>query len=144
MSKPKTAEIADDLTAELNRLLNLRATRAYLPTVDRKQLAELRVFVGVRSDKRKFADRGANEETHRVDVAVMRAVDPQDVEALDACLGVVESIKALFADGGELRNKTMAGADWTALDNDPLYQPAHLQGQQQFTSTITFTYVIVR
>jgi len=139
-----THTIADALAAELTRLLKLPATRCYLPTIDRKDLAELRVFVGIRSDERKPIDRESNEETHRIEVAVMRAVDPQNVPEVDACVALVDKIKSLFSKDGELREKTLAGADWDGLTNDPIYRPDHLRTQQQFTSVITLTYVLER
>ncbi len=86
-----------------------------------------------------------------VDVAFQRPLPPasqanpdptNNLTFLDACMDEVESVKALFREGGALAEAEIGGK-WVleAMDNSPIYRPDLLVENQIFTSVIRLTFL---
>ena len=151
----KTAEIADAVAQSLMVYFGgAYCARVYSPTVDLKSLQTFAILVMAKGHSIKVIDRATNVETHQVDVGLLRKVDPSDPADVDAMMLELEKLKLLFAirddddlnlweHQGALRDEEMAGAEWTALANDLLYDQSSLT-DGQFFSVVTLDYELTR
>ncbi len=64
----------------------------------------------------------------------------EQTDWLDERIDEVETIKALWRPGGQLRNKSIAGCEWKSMTNDPVYMGEMLLDHAIFTSMIELVY----
>lgn len=134
-------DLADALTSELVQRLGWEAERRYDVIQDRKALGDkLWVFVFPNSDSLELLDEG-NDEQIEINVAVQKAVLPSNVAEMDACVGELRRIKALYGVEGPLRDRELAGCVWRGtIENAPLWNPDWLLNKQIFLSIVTIGY----
>lgn len=134
-------ELADALTVKAVQLLGWDAQRRYDVIQDRKALGDkLRVFVFPNADELELLDEG-NDERIEINVALQKAVKPENVEQIDACVKELRRFKALYGVDGALRDEELAGCMWRGvLDNSPLWNPEWLLTKEIFLSIITVGY----
>lgn len=143
-TKPKAAEVADALTKELAER-SYPARRSWRPVLSLEEhLNELVVSVVVIAAEYDLATRAENEETYTIDVVLQKKVDPNNVEEIDALLGQAEDLEQLYAEDGPLRDKTLAGADWSGLDRTTYLNREHLAEYNLATATLRLTYILTR
>jgi len=140
--------IAEAIVAELESsgtLIPAPATiqRGYRPTFDLKDMTDLHVIVVPRGEESQPGTRALVMQDISVDVGVMQKVDNgASLEAeLDTLMDLVRDIKAYFQ-GRVLTDAP--SARWIQTENEPIYQPDHVDGLRQFTSVITLTYRLYR
>lgn len=84
---------------------------------------------------------------YNVDIAYQRALPSGDdplgnTVFLDACMEEVESVKAMFREGGDMEDVEF-GSNWVFLGmtNSPIYRPEMLLENQIFTSVIRLEFL---
>lgn len=96
------------------------------------------VFPGSRTTER--LNREENQHTYEILIAVQKAVDPDDVEAVDGLLEHVQNIFDLFDSGGGLRGEFLADCEPVGgPTNEPMWNPDKLQSGE-FLSIVVLTY----
>jgi len=117
------------------------AERKYVPKYDLKDVKTLQVAVVPRSQAIARASRTEDYFDCAAHVGVMKKVDPDDLDEVDAlCLLVQEILD-------ELRGKPITDpiqAAWLSIANEPAWDPEHMDQLRQFTSVITVNYRLRR
>ncbi len=142
-------QIADAVVEALNGATlsqPVTAARYYLPEFDLKEMKDLHVSVVPAELDEEIADRARDRAEYKIHVAVQKRVAKQDppgldTEAIDGLMQLVQEIDDLF------RHKPLADFEqalWTKTENKPIYDPKHLQENQQFTSLLAFTFRVIR
>lgn len=145
MSQPVISQIAQAVTDALNAAVaeqafdaEFTAVRAYLPQYELPEMAELKVTVVPKQVVLTGGSRSAAQQDVAIDIAVQQRVDPQDLDAVDALMELVESI------AGYLRTRRLdldgLHASWLSAEHEPIYAPEHMEQMNQFTSILTVTY----
>lgn len=129
--------LVDDLNANVAFAQEFTARRAYLPLRDLKDFATLQVTVLLKSTSTKPIDRKSDQRDVELVVAVQRKVNPDDLDAVDNLIALVEQIAA-HVNRGRLADQAVH----TGTVIDPLVAQDHLLEQRIFTSILTFTYRI--
>lgn len=130
--------VKDGLNTEI---VGLSATRVYKVDIEREELSGRQVYVVPAAERITPISRAANEYEYDIDIGVFRPVaDVSDASLIDAGMDDVESILALFGQGGALRDSRMGGAAWQAIDNSPAWDPIRLE-KHIFASRVRLTYV---
>ena len=144
-----TVKIADAVVESLNTAVlsqPITAVRYYLPEFDLKEMDELHVSVVPAELDEEIADRGRDRAEYKIHVAVQKRVARQDPPGLD--IGAIDGLMQLVQEIDDLfRHKPLAGFDqalWAKTENKPIYDPKHLQENQQFTSLLAFTFRVIR
>ena len=133
-------DIAAAVVAELNGetfSMPFTAVRYYLPVFELPEMKDLHVSVVPSAIKTELIDRQASTYDCKIDIAVQKRVDPDDVAAIDDLMGLVEEIAAFFH-GRPL--ESMPEVTAVATENEPVYAPDHLDRLRQFTSVLTITF----
>jgi hypothetical protein len=133
----RTGTLLDAVATELNAVVwgePVTIGKAYLPEVDRAELATLHVAVVVQSMALESLSRSARRWVYKVDVGLQKRVDPTDLAEIDGLLGLLETIGEQFT-GTQL--SAMPGAVCTGCENEPPYSPDHLAKKRVFTGVIT-------
>lgn len=136
-------DLADSLVAALNTAIpGLNALRRYVLPIRREDLVTTTVSVLPDSESQVVQNRSSNETTIVLNIVVQKAVNPVINAEVDVMVKLVESIKALYDEGGTLRNSTLADCVWNGeLSNTPLWIAEHLYEQKVFSSIIKVTYI---
>lgn len=145
MSQPVISQIAQAVTDALNAGVaeqafdaEFTAVRAYLPQYELPEMADLKVTVVPKQIVLTGGSRSAAQQDVAIDVAVQQRVDPQDLNAVDELMELVESI------AGYLRTRRLdldgLHASWLNAEHEPIYAPEHMEQMNQFTSILTVTY----
>ena len=135
----RTGDLLDAVATELNAVVwgePVTIGKAYLPEVDRTELATLHVAVVVQSMALETLSRSARRWVYKVDVGIQKRVDPTNLAEIDGLLGLLETIGEQLV-GTQL--SAMPGAVCTAVENEPLYSPEHLAQKRVFTGVVTLT-----
>lgn len=130
-------QIADALVEALNGeqfSQDFVAVRRYRPLYELKDLETLRVTVVPHALTLERASRADHQVDYQVDIGVQKRV--ADDEASDDLMALVEEI----ADFCITLNLETPGAVCTAVENDPIYAPDHLEEMRCFTSVQTVTF----
>lgn len=145
MSQPVISQIAQAVMDALNAGVaeeafdaDFTAVRAYLPQYELPEMADLKVTVVPKQVVLTGGSRSAAQQDVAIDVAVQQRVDPQDLDAVDALMELVESIAGYL----RTRRLTLNGlhASWLSAEHEPIYAPEHMEQMNQFTSILTVTY----
>lgn len=137
-------QLADALVVDLNAATlsqPFSATRGYAPVVELPALDHVFVTVIPQRVTITAATRQDSFYECAVDIGVQRLVNPDDRNALDALMQLVEEI------GDHLRFRRLThfpAAAWQALENAPVFAAEHLTQHHQFTSVLTLTYRVRR
>lgn len=128
--------IADAIVAAINDAdilpSGIVAERRLLPNVKHEDLATLHVFVVPVTSTSEPASREALQSDIGIDVAVLRQT-ANDADSL-VILAIADSIGQL------LKNKTIDGAGFLGLRNEPLWDMSHLHELNQITAVTRLTY----
>jgi hypothetical protein len=136
--------LADELTQQLVDLLDLPARRQYRLFYSREDLAELRVIVFPGAEETEIVDREGDRRTVAINVAFVQAIDPDDEEQVDGLVDLVDDTKALWRDGGALRNLQIEGYTWSGrIVHEPLWNAERLHANNEFLAIVTVAYVKV-
>jgi len=129
-------DLADALVTQFNSELTLdpAAVRAYVLPLKREDLAARKITLWPNSKTTELQNRAANVSEIEINVAVQKAVDPTDKDAVDALVQVVQSIKDLFGEDGALREADLADCMFVGISQEPLFLMDHLIEQRVFTS----------
>jgi len=136
-------DIADAVAAELNSgsfSQSFTAARLVLPRFELKDLAELKVSVVPKSLDMTGATRAASQYAVSVDVGIQKRV--HDMETETAQLGDLVDEIADFLRKRPLSETPFAA--WATTQNDPVYDPQHLDQHRVFTSVLSVTYKMLR
>ena len=136
--------LADAVVTELNAgSFNqpFTAVRHLLPDYDLEDLATLHVTVLPRQLTLERLNRAFIKAAYVIDVGIQKKIGADADSELPGLIQLVEEITDYLA-GRALA--AMAGAQWIANENDPLYDREHLSGRRVFTSVISATYWITR
>lgn len=137
----KVLDIADELTQQLVALLDLPAKRIYRLLTERAKLKDTRLCVFPFSGTLEPIDREGNEEIHEIAIAMQAPLESlDDVEAINGLVNQMGSIKALYREGGELRDAELAGCPWATLQHAPLWDPKRMLEDKEFLSIIRVGY----
>jgi len=145
MSNPVISQIAQAVTDVLNAGVadqafdtEFTAVRAYLPVYELPEMTDLKVTVIPKQVVLTGGSRSAAQQDVAVDVAVQQRVDPQDLDAVDDLMDLVEAI------AGYLRSRRLVldglHASWLRAEHEPIYAAEHMEQMNQFTSILTVTY----
>lgn len=126
-------------------------TRRYIPFFDAKSVENGKWFV-VAAAEEVTKKRATDSVVHGVDIAYQKALPASQAGAenplenntfIDACMTEVESVKALFREGGSLNDKDIGAKKWVVLrmTNNPIYRPDLLLENQIFTSVIRLEFL---
>jgi hypothetical protein len=135
----RTGNLLDAVAVALNAVVwgePVTIGKAYLPEVDRAELATLHVAVVVRAMTLETLSRTARRWVYKVDIGVQKRVDPSDTAEIDRLMGLLETV------GETLTGKplsTMPGAVCVECENEPPYSPEHLAQNRVFTGVVTLT-----
>ena len=136
-------DVADAVAEELNAgsfSQAFTAARLVLPRFELKDLVELKVSVVPRTLGISGNTRAASKYAVEIVTGIQKKV--QDIEAGTDELGLlVDEI------GDFIRKRPLASAPWarwTSTQNDPVYDPGHLDQHRVFTSVLTITYTMTR
>lgn len=148
-----TAQVVTLATALITELATAgkTATRRYVPFFEANEVADGKWFVMAATEEVQ-KKRAIDLETHAVDVAYQRALPGSQAGAenplenntfLDACMAEVETVKALFREGGSLSAKDIGSKKWVVvrMSNSPIYRPDLLLENQIFTSVIRLEFL---
>jgi len=133
--------IADAVAAALNArtfTASFKAQRAYLPTFELKDLAELRVSVVPKADESSAASRKEAQHDVQIDVAVQKKLSSgrkDEAAEIDGLMGLVQEIAAALWEAGRFAGV----AALVRTENSPIYAPEHLREMRLFTSLLTLT-----
>jgi prophage DNA circulation protein len=141
MSDVALLNLADELTKKLVSLTSLPAKRKYRLLVDREKLKELICTVFPDAEASAVLNRGDNENAYQINVVIQAPVENlDDVEQIDGLVAEVAKVKALFDEDGALRDEELAGCQWTAIENAPLWDPDRLLSTLEFLSIVKLSY----
>ncbi len=139
-----SVQIADAIVSELNAggfSLPVTAERKLLPVYDIKELHDLTISVVPGSVEIVNLSREMISQHYHIDIGVQKKIGANiDVE-LEPLLSFVEEIADFL---NRLKLTGAPDAVWTRTNNEPLYDPHHLQQQRLFTSLLTITYKTAR
>lgn len=131
-------DVADAVVSALNAVttwtMPFIAKRTYYPVYKLEEKQEVCVFVAIKADDETVVSRATVMQEMRIDVAVMRDVDPEDNTAVDRLIQFVREIK------DALRHATMSSAAWLGYENNPMYDVAALLEKRHFRSVVTCLY----
>lgn len=135
MSDAELISIAKAVLTDLNAATlsqSFTATRAYRPPKDLKDVKTLAVLVVPGGVEGELLARGAlKTERLRIDIAVIKQVDPDSNTVLDALAYLVQEVKDTFF-GKRLSSYTSAAC--IACENSPAWEPDILAGDRCFVS----------
>jgi hypothetical protein len=138
------SDIAEAVTQELNGATfsqAFTAQRAYLPIFELPEMQDLHVTVVPKSVSILPGGRSHNQHDYAIDVAVQKKLNATDNTEIDPLLSLVDEI----ADHFRLKRlDSYPGAVWVKTDNEPVYDPEHLDRLRQFTSVLTLTFRVAR
>ncbi len=132
-------DIADAVMAELNSgtfSKAVTAVRRVLPRFELEDLIELKVSVVPRTSNISNASRSTSQHEIEIDIGIQQKVQDINVEVPQLGL-LVDEIEAF------IRKRPLAStpwAHWTSTQNDPVYDPGHLDQHRVFTSVLSVTY----
>lgn len=130
-------DIADAVKTKLDTLSlgdGVSAEVMAVPELTLSDIETMRVIVVPRMRTHSALTRGPMvEKIIMIDVGVLKRVVDDDI---DSCVDVVETIMEAFL---KQRLAAYPKAYCDSVGNDPVYVPAHLQKQNQFTSVIQLT-----
>ncbi len=135
-----TPEIAQAVADSLNATVfgqPVTAERAWLPVYDLGEMETLRVTVVPTTRTLTTVSRAALQAEHRIEVAVQRRVDPEDLPAVDALVALCNEI-AEHLTGAAL--PALPDIRWAKTEHTLLAAPEHLNELRQFTGLIAVTY----
>ena len=134
-------EAADALVAALDaKFPSITVVRTYQANTDREDLDSTEINVVPAGEITTLRDGAGNFRDMAIQVLIMSPVAGNTTADVDAAMELAEAIKAEFDDNGGLRREQMAGADWVALENDPIWDQERLQDADQLHTLITLTY----
>lgn len=138
-------QIADALVEALNLpefSEDFTAVRRYRPIYKLSELETLRVTVVPHGIALERASRSNHQTDYQLDIGVQQRVGVEDAaeEASDELMALVEEI-ADFCISLSLQEPH---AICTAVVNDPIYAPDHLEDLHCFTSVLTLTFRLWR
>ena len=111
------------------------------PRVDREDLVVLVVRVRPAAWRQEPSTRAYDIDRREVHIGIVGPCDPTDTYAIDAALALCDTVRALWGQGGALRNKVLAGHQpMGQLAQEPLWDDRTLLGNELFVGTITVTY----
>jgi len=114
-------------------------TRGYSPIKKKEEVSDPIIIVVPRSRALELQSRTSDADTIITDVAVIRAVDPEDNALLDEMSTLANEV---FEWLGRV-NFDALEARWTAQAQEPLFSPQFLVEQRVFLSVIKVTHEIV-
>jgi hypothetical protein len=135
-----TPEIAQAVADSLNASVFAQpftAVRAWLPVHDLGEMEVLQVTVVPTTRTLATVSRAALQAEHRIEVAVQRRVDPEDLPAVDALVALCGEI-AEHLTGAAL--PALPDVRWAKTEHTLLAAPEHLNELRQFTGLIAVTY----
>ena len=107
----------------------------FAPELDLKGLREMRVIVVPSALALRHVARGAQEDSLKVQVGVLKKCTEDEV---------VDLVNTVVGIGRGFLGKSLAGARCTGVDYAPLYSPEHLRERRQFTGIVELTFKSVR
>jgi len=116
----------------------LTAERKYQPAVELKDLKTLHVTIVPKSQTITPASRSDSDFDSTIDIGIQKKLDSADADELDALMTLVEEVVDC------LRSIRPVGAAFVAIENEPVFDPDHLDTQRVFTSLLTVTYRVRR
>jgi len=138
MAEDNVIDVADAIVTALNAVTSwsmpFQAKRTYYPIYKLEEEQQVCVFVAIKADDETVATRASVMQEMRVDVAVMRDVDPKNNTEVDRLVQFVREIKDV------LRHVQQTGATWLGYENSPMYDAQALVDQQHFRSVVTSVY----
>jgi hypothetical protein len=140
------ATIASALVTALKAAGFTEAERLPLPYVKREDCANRKCVVICRNLTPDESDRGDDDEIAELSIVLQKAVaNPHSNTEVDALLANVETLRALWAEGGTLRHTPLGGATWDGGPLSPtgtIYEFQQLLELQLFTSVTLVRYRI--
>ncbi len=136
-------DLAEALTTQLAALLAPTPVEATAdPTVRREAITALAVrVIPAAYTQRESEWRDVNDEERRVHVSIVGPAEAIDLASVKAGLILADQVKALWAEGGPLRNLVLVGHTWKGpLKQDPLYRQDVLLQSNLFVATVQATY----
>lgn len=133
-------DIADAVVASLNAGVfsqQFTAHGRYRPVMDLPQLQTLHVTVVPRDVTITSAGRNCVQRDCRIDIAVQKKVDQEDLAEIDSLMNLMEEIIEHFQ---EHRLDDYPDAGLVRIENAPIYSVEHMDQHQVFTSVVTLTY----
>jgi hypothetical protein len=140
----RAIDIADAVVAELNAGGEFSqlfvAERLYLPDFDQEELDTVRVPVLARGISHERASREASEDEVEIQVGIMKRVPPEDTDAMDSMMNLVEEVMDHMA--GRIL-KQYGQAVWVRTTTDAIYNASLLATNRVFQSVLTLTYKMI-
>lgn len=149
MSSP-VVELAKGVQARLQEVTGKTFVRLYNVKPDPKDLVDGRWFImpsGEEFSKKKFVD----DTKFSVDLGYFRAlpdateehpIPDQNLDWLDAEMSEVESVKALFREGGTLDKLVVNDCAFMGMTNNPIYHPDAIEESQVFISILRLDFLV--
>jgi len=137
-------DIADAVRDELNGKvwsMSFTAKRAYKPSFDLPEMADLHVTVVPKGLTIAREDRSSYRYDYRVDIGVQQKFEQGAHAELDPLMGLVEEIGDYFRD---VILETDPEAVCTGVENGPIYAQEHFREKRLFTSILTLGFRLWR
>lgn len=136
-------DIADAVVVELNVAsrfsMAVEAERTYVPIFELEGMDTLRVPVVFRADASQRADRTRWQRDYRIEVGILKRVSRDDQKAeADELTALVEEMAEYFRTSRPL--SALQQFHCAMVENDPVYDPEHLDRLSQFTSLLILTF----
>ena len=132
-------DIADGVVTHLNSGAfepEFTAVRAYQPTFDLPDLADLQVSVVPKSISIDNASRSANAFEYSIAIGIQQKIS--ELTEVDVLMDLVQAVMDY------LRFQQIGNGLWIRIENDPAIAVEHLDQQRVFTSVITVVYSVHR
>ena len=136
--------IADAVAAELGRgefSTEFTAQRRVLPDFELKDLGELKVSVVPHAVEIAKETRDSQRYEVTIDIGVQQKIT-DSIDTQVAALGTLVDEIAEFLTNRPLEDAPYA--NWSAIENDPVYVPEHLKQRRVFTSVLSVTYQMLK
>ena len=136
----RTGDLLDAVATELNAVVwgePVTIGKAYLPEIDRTELATLHVAVVVQSMALETLSRSARRWVYKVDVGICKnGLTPRTWPRSTGCSGCWKP-SANNSSGRSSRRCRARSAP--RCENEPPYSPEHLAQKRVFTGVVTLT-----
>lgn len=143
--------LATALTTKLNELTGKQFIRRYAPFYESKDIESGKWLVLAAAEEYSQVARSVGRTIVSVDVGYQVQMPPANntnpdplanLTFLDGCLNEVESVKALFKEGGPLQSVSFSDFVFKSMSNSPIYRTDILIEQQIFISVIRLDFEV--
>ncbi len=134
-------DIANAVTADVNRGsfdIEFTAAMMLVPHFELKDMKTLKVTVVPKAVKSENLTRDSSKREIQIDIGVQQKT--ADSDRIAVLMKLVEDIIVVFE---RKRLTDYARAVCIKVENDPVYDPEHMQSMRQFTSVITLTFKVM-